>query len=491
MNWQLESSRCGAVRAFIGLVLVILVGGCASTLAPHNDRLGQGDFAGGYRFTNARPKADAESLIAVSFSGGGTRAATLAYGVMRELAKTTVTSHGEQERLLDLVETISAVSGGSYTAAYYGLFGDRLFEDFESRFLKRDIQSQMLGSLLNPINIVRLTSPFFGRSDVAAETIAEHLFEHKSFRDMLLAQREFNRPFIQINATDMGRVSRFEFSQEQFDLLCSDLSSYSVARAVIASSAVPVVFTPITLKNYAGQCGYTEPPWLETAAASREASLRRYYIAGNIRSYLDAEKRPYVHLIDGGLADNLGLRASLDRLLLVGAGELAEAYELLQTRRFVQIVVNAQARLEFPDFDQRAEVPSLGAIAFALSNTTDRYSIETLALLRTSMGTAVDALKAARRAAGMPDPDDVTGYLIEINFDSLQDPAERAYFNELPTSFQLPAEAVDRLIEVAGRLLRSSPDFQRLLRDMAGDTRAARAGAPKVRTSHESSGAKP
>ena len=58
------------------------------------------------------------------------------------------------------------------------------------------------------------------------------------------------------------------------------------------------------------------------------------------------------------------------------------------------------------------------------------------------------------------------GYLAQVTFDSLQDPAERHYFKQVNTSLALPAEQVERLREVAGRLLREAPAFQRLLSDL-------------------------
>jgi NTE family protein len=62
-------------------------------------------------------------LLILAFSGGGTRAAAFAYGVLEELAATPVVLGGRPRRLLDEVDLISAVSGGSFTAAYYGLYG--------------------------------------------------------------------------------------------------------------------------------------------------------------------------------------------------------------------------------------------------------------------------------------------------------------------------------------------------------------------------------
>jgi NTE family protein len=53
-----------------------------------------------------------------------------------------------------------------------------------------------------------------------------------------------------------------------------------------------------------------------------------------------------------------------------------------------------------------------------------------------------------------------------VTFDSLKDPAERAYFKQVKTRLTLPKEQVDRLREVGGRLLREAPAFQRLLTDL-------------------------
>lgn len=57
--------------------------------------------------------------VVLAFSGGGTRAAALAYGVLEALRDTRITLDGESQRLLDEVDLISSVSGGSFTAAYF------------------------------------------------------------------------------------------------------------------------------------------------------------------------------------------------------------------------------------------------------------------------------------------------------------------------------------------------------------------------------------
>jgi len=90
----------------------------------------------------------------------------------------------------------------------------------------------------------------------------------------------------------------------------------------------------------------------------------------------------------------------------------------------------------------------------------DRYSYEQVELLRDF----VRALQGIRGLDGQPLA--IEFYAIDISFDAIADPEEKRYFRNLPTSFVLTDEQVDRLRDMAGRLLRQSPDYQRLLRDL-------------------------
>ena len=97
-----------------------------------------------------------ELFICLTFSGGGTRAAALSYAVLEKLHETRIVWKGREKSLLDEVDCISSVSGGSFTAAYYGLFGERLFVDFRERFLEKDIQGGLTGRAASPVNWFRL-----------------------------------------------------------------------------------------------------------------------------------------------------------------------------------------------------------------------------------------------------------------------------------------------------------------------------------------------
>jgi len=172
--------------------------------------------------------------LALAFSGGGTRAAALSYGVLLELRDTTISIAGKPLRLLDEVDTISSVSGGSFTAAYFGLYGDRIFEDFEERFLKRNVERDLLLRILQPQNLIRLIFPFFDRSELVIQYYDEQIFDGARFADLA----EAHGPMIQINSTDLTGGGKFTFVQSQFDLLCSDLSALKIARNVVLLDAI-------------------------------------------------------------------------------------------------------------------------------------------------------------------------------------------------------------------------------------------------------------
>jgi NTE family protein len=273
---------------------------------------------------------------------------------------------------------------------------------------------------------------------------------------------------------------RFEFTQEQFDLLCSDLSSIPVARAVAASSSFPGLLTPVTLRSYGGTCGDSEPEWMKTPAGPGLSARRQNRIM-EVRSYLDRTNREYIHLLDGGLADNLGVRGFLDAAISRDSvWRTMQAYKLERLRKVVLIVVNASVGRDYRVGTQENAPGSSRVVRSAIRVPINRYSFEMVELFRDHMEKWNEEIRQLRRASapalegrGAGDAPasavpEVDFHIIEVNFNSLLDDDERRYFNSLPTNFKLSADAVDRLREVAGRLLRQSTGWKTLLRELHG-----------------------
>ena len=471
-EWNLPQ-RIRLVLLFLPLLALLQLAGCATTY-PVNPPLSSTDKDAGYRFNNVVEQSDrgSELLFMLAFSGGGTRAAAFSYGVLQELSETRLGTAGRSYRLSDEIDAITSVSGGSFTAAYFGLYGDRIFEDYEDVFLRRNVQGELSSQVINPVNWFRLLSPFYTRADMATELYDETIFNHATFGDMQRA----HGPYVVINTTEMTLGTRFQFTQDYADIICTDLSSMPVARAVTASSAVPLLFSPITMTNRAGECDWQRPAWVQDSLDTRERSSRLYNLASNMVALEDREERPYLHMFDGGLADNLGLRALLDGVLRHdGIMPALDALDMNDTRKVVVVLVNAETALDV-ESSHKMQTPTFTAsLSAATSVPLARYSFETVALMK-------DRLKEWERQSyeeecgpGSYPPQDQPGtaadsgcrgvdfHFIEVNFSEHPDPGERDYLKRLPTSFVLTDEAVDRLIAAGRLVLRNNSEYQRLM----------------------------
>ena len=218
---------------------------------------------------------DDKMFVGLALSGGGSRAANFSSAVMLEM---------KNRGILPRVDFISSVSGGSLPAAYYALDGYEYFTlggrekiKFEEAELKdrmgRNFQQRWLLSWFNPLNILRYWFTDFTRSDIMVPVFDDNLFHDATYTNL-----NPDRPKLLINATDSGKFKRFTFSDESATELQSDLSSFSIARAVNISSAFPGAFQTITVQDY-------------------------------------RTPDTYLHLYDGGPADNLGLDTLYEVLL--------------------------------------------------------------------------------------------------------------------------------------------------------------------------------
>ena len=414
-----------------------------------------------------------ELLLLLTFSGGGTRAAAFSYGVLEALADTKISINGKERRLLDEVDGISSVSGGSFTAAYFGLFGDRIFEDFENKFLKRNVQSELLKRMASPLSWPKLWSLYYDRSDLAADFYDELLFEKKTFKSF----SRKNSPIIAINATDAALGSQFTFIGSQFAPICTDLSSFPVSRAVTASSAVPGAFSSVILKNYAGTCDYHLPELALKAIKGKITSTRQYHHAKNLKAYLDVENYPYIHLFDGGISDNLGIRGIINATLVTGdIWKKLEEVDLKETNKLAIIVVNSRKDQDVSFAKKDYSIPFLDTLGVASSVPLDHYSFETMEVLRDNMKRWQESITKGRckevksKALNDGKSDSTENhdcaaktYLIEVGFDALKDETEREHLKDLPTTFNLESQDVDRLRKAARLILQESDEFQDLI----------------------------
>ena len=458
-------------RLLLRLATAVLLPGLLSACAtrPINPRLERIVPSEGYRSTaHAIRKSLHDTEILITFSGGGMRAAAFAFGVLEELRRQELEVRGARVTLLNEVDLISGVSGGGFTALAYGLYGDRLFDGFADQFLKRDVQGELLKRIANPANWPKILSTGVGRSELAADYYDEILFHGATFGDLI----PLPGPLVIAGSTDISTGARLAFAQRDWDIICSDLSAVRLSRAAAATSAVPVVLSPVTINNYGGTCGYRYPAWVDTPDPEAAAAVggRLLQRQAEMRSFEQSTKRPYLHLVDGGIADNLGLRPILERFRATEVSpEFRRQLGIENVRRTLIIVVNSRSDPR-TDWDQSESGPSALSLALQSVNLPiDHNSFEALEILKDVLARWNNAWRILKAADGTGAPSGVSRirlYPVVVSFDLVSDDSLRARLMALPTSFSLSAEDVDMLRGEAGSLLRRSPEFKAFLKDL-------------------------
>lgn len=452
-----------AARFALTASLAAVLSACSLVKYRPVETISKIDLNKGYRLENARltRTAQDDTLVILMFSGGGTRAAALGYGVLEQLHQQKVMLNNQNKSLLENVDLVIGVSGGSVLATYFSLHGVQTIPSFYKRFLRQNFQSQVIKQAFSAANLPRLASPEFGRGDLLQEQFENYLFGRATFDDL---DKRRKGPFAVISATDMGLGERINFTQEYFDPMCVNLSNLRLARAVAASSAVPLVFAPITLNNNGGNCGYTPPRRFQTALAdgkNTQQSITRKELTGILNQYGDSKKRPYIHLLDGGLTDNLGMRTLLDMTEVYSGNMLVQQMNNSKIKRIVVINVNAQNQIN-SDLDKTAAVPGIGDVITAIVDIPiDKYSQESLRRFRAFTDRWNQA--GYKGSGGRP----ISLSFISLNLRDLPEGRLRTKVLNIPTSFYLPPEDVDNLRTAAAELMKNSKEYQKLLDNLA------------------------
>jgi len=448
------------------LALLLALGGCGAATQYPNQPLASGASNPAGRTLDvpaARP------AIVMSFSGGGSRAAALALFVLQELRRH---SDGEPGRtLLDDVVVVSSVSGGSVTAGQFGVFGapglDRLVPDF----LARDNMAELEWQAANPVTWTRLAFGRYTRVDVVRDLFDRQLFHGATFAQMVRP----GAPLIVLNATDMGTGEVFAFTPERFNDICSDLASLPVSVGVAASSAVPIVLSPVDLRNDAVGCAGNLPPaqWISDMLNKQYPryldveEFKRARYANALRHGPGAYRQiDYLHLLDGGLADNVGGHSLLDVLTSPhGSLRMLDAINTGTLRRVVVIEVNARSDPS-NNLGKQPDTPGVISMVNAvISNPIDAATAGSSTQLRT-------LLSELRDAAGNAPPDALLGgthiYDIDVDFDQFlpSQTALRDQVKNIPTSWSISTADIAALDQAAQLLLHQHPCFQALLFDV-------------------------
>lgn len=397
-------------------------------------------------------------MVAVTLSGGGARAAAFGLGVLRELKAQEFKIGERTTTLLDETVLISGVSGGSILAAHYAAFGDATLKRFEPEFLLTPFESRLIRDVFWPGELYTLTSPWYGRTQLLMDRLNK-LYEGKTFAD---ARSRPGAPDLMITATDLTTGAPFNFTSEQFQLICSDLDATPLSFAVAASSAVPLLLSPVAIRNYADQCPDVKASVLQPASGYRAHILRRSAV-----SYRNAKERPYIHLVDGGVSDNLGVRLLLDQMTAVGSmGANFPEAKAGSIHRLVLVTVNS-ARALAERVDKSDQVPTIPQVLETLIfGAGTRDSQQTLAMLNDDLRRWRNEIQRTRGLPGSPFAADCEVYVVSVSLNDVDDDSFRYRLLRVPTAFTVEAQDVRDLQQAGSEAVRKSPAYQELVESL-------------------------
>lgn len=320
----------------IGLALItLLAGGCT-----HVNVARESDTPNATRATMQIPDDQNGDgfFVGLALSGGGSRSANFAAACMFELQRLGI---------LQRVDCISSVSGGSIPAAYYCLNEADWNAVNVRKRMTHPFATDLLLTVLQPWNLAVQLLTSWDRADVLAESFKTHLYSRQgkaqTFADLLPS-----RPRLLINATDLQSGKRFVFSNESFDAINTDFSKYPISYAVAASSAVPALLHHVTLRDFS-----TDEP-------------------------------RYVHVLDGGIIDNLGVSTLVEVYVEQVRRERAAGRADPYPGGMILVVIDANTTIE-NKVSEDADVGLLDslAVSIGLSSTAllNRASNATMAEL--------------------------------------------------------------------------------------------------------------
>jgi len=220
-------------------------------------------------------------FVGLALSGGGSRAANFSLAVMQELEKLGIMQH---------VTAISSTSGGGLAGAYYAINGYTMTDgsvawvEAKSRFAG-NLRTQWVVKSLLPWNLATTGLSTYDRSDLMVEILDKNFFAGQKFGDLpeprdkdgRALPPQPRRPIWIANSTRADTGELFAFSSRGFRSIGSRIGSYPIGNAVMASAAFPGAFNSVTLRTYP----------------------------------LGEKKESYIHVFDGGPADNLGVESLL------------------------------------------------------------------------------------------------------------------------------------------------------------------------------------
>ena len=399
--------------------------------------------------------------------------------------------------LTEDVKLISSVSGGSVTAAWFGLrrgpgHWDGDLDGLRNDFLTKDNMATLELDAVNPITWFGLVTGQITR--IEAE---EALFNTQLYHDApLAALNQPGKPYIVLNATDMAGGETFAMVPRRFDDVCSKYDLLPIATAVSASAAFPILLTPVAFQDLfqwlPGQIAQRRmDPGRSVAAAISAKPVHALSEPGRVQGRalfqrFAARSQPLP-------AHRLPLfsrwrarRQSRNPVIALGADCALRRCQVLRAinegkiRKLVVIVVNARSDPPNKLYQQPQQPGLVGQIQAVTSVPIDANTANSETALSALLG---ELAQAAAGGTGQAKFAGMRIYGITVDYDQIpaDTPAHRRisrYGQDVPTSWTLTPPQL-QVTEEAGRfLLRRHPCYRALLGDLHAAQSPAGESAP-------------
>lgn len=392
-------------------------------------------------------------LIIVTFSGGGIRAAALAASTIEELRKFSING----KPLTDNIVFISSTSGGSIAAGYMAAHGLNQYSKFREQFLTRSNTSALIFTGFGP----RIISD---RSGIMQDFLEKRLDLDGLKFSQLLANAD--RPYFLFNATDLSSGETFQFNQRDFDLLCTHLGTIPISAGITASSSIPFLLTDVEFKNRWDDCSLDKSRFavldniLNPAEDIKRSRARYNYVHAYENSHSTDPHPTILHLSDGGLADNLGIRSLFNEIdidLMSTISRMIEEKGQGGIRQILVLEVNARNDVTDRKLNSDIGSPSLLKMLFLTSGIPiDQTTTLSANYARKEFSNVV--IGGAQYVK--------SGILhVQIDFDALPDTdaALRTKVKSIGMGLTLQADELESLENASRILLRNSPCFARFV----------------------------
>lgn len=270
-----------------------------------------------YRSVQARPGQDPELAVAMAISGGGSRAANFGMGIMLGLENL---GYAAGQNFLDQVDYLSTVSGGGFAG---GAYISALFEhDFFKRegafslheYLRRQIRDDLSRNYVAPLVKAdfnpRLLFTKVDDGDALEKAIDDHVlgyqrrrhYVHHRPRSILLGDLFIPRDSLHLpvkypmhvtNSSIINNLAIFPFTPDI--LHCYLVDGYTHRMRIFEFEELDHFKVPLAVGIKASG---------SFPALISNSTLRSKYHEG----------RPFLHLMDGAMSDNLGVYTAIDIL---------------------------------------------------------------------------------------------------------------------------------------------------------------------------------